>query len=69
MLWPHTCMNICVLVPAELVDADIPVEKVAILADPVQEENHPQCAPRTVLSAGRTLNNRRLFLLVCTEFS
>jgi hypothetical protein len=28
-------------IPAELVDADIPVEEVAILADPVQEENHP----------------------------
>jgi hypothetical protein len=53
----------CVLVPAELVDADIPVEEVAILADPVQEENHPQCAPRTVLSAGRPLNIGRFFLL------
>jgi hypothetical protein len=56
------------MVPAELVDADIPVEEVAILADPVQEENHPQCASRTVLSAGRPLNNRLLLLLVCTEF-
>ncbi len=56
------------MVPAELVDADIPVEEVAILADPVQEENHPQRAPRTVLSAGRPLNIGRLLLLGCTEF-
>ncbi len=50
-------------VPAELVDADIPVEEVAILADSVQEENHPQRATRTVLSAGRPLNNRLLLVL------
>jgi hypothetical protein len=54
------------VVPAELVDADIPVEEVAILADPVQEENHPQRASRTVLSAGRPLNIGQL-LLLCTE--
>ncbi len=54
------------VVPAELVDADIPVEEVAILADPVQEENHPQRATRTVFSAGRPLNIGQL-LLLCTE--
>jgi len=43
-------------VPAELVNADVPVEEVAVQADHVQEEDHLECTPWAVLRAGLSLN-------------
>jgi hypothetical protein len=43
------------VLPAKLVDANVSVEEVAILADPIQEKDHLQCAPRAVLPTGCAL--------------